>query len=63
MTSIEEGNKQNAVCCVDCGVKHLTEQQKKVSYPVTFHQGICCVCGNNKSVTSIRHYNNLNKKP
>lgn len=57
-------NEENKVCCVDCGVKYLTQDQKKIGYPVTFHRAKCCVCGKTKDVTSIRHYNNLiNKKP
>ncbi len=55
--TIIEGNK---VVCFDCGVKYLTEKQKQQGgNAVTFHQGICCQCGMEKSVTSVRHYNNL----
>jgi len=52
---------QNYVC-VDCGVKYLTEEQKKNRYATTFHIGKCCECGKEKGVTNIRHYNYLREK-
>ena len=46
--------------CFDCGVKYLTERQKKNGgNVVTFNIGECCKCKQQKSVTSIRHYNYL----
>lgn len=54
---------KNEVVCVDCGVKYLTDEQKKRVGVATFNEGKCCVCGNIKSVTSSRHYNYLNQTP
>jgi len=47
--------------CVHCGVKYLTEEQKKNSYATTFNIGKCCECGEDTLVTNIRHYNYLIK--
>lgn len=47
--------------CVDCGVKYLTEEQKKNSYATTFNIGKCCECAEETLVTNIRHYNYLRK--
>ncbi len=46
-------------CCVDCGIKHLTDVQKKRAGVHTAHLGICCVCGKEKMILSTRHYNYL----
>lgn len=50
-----------AYVCHSCGVKHLTKEQKqdKNRSITTFHQADCDVCGLNKPVTHIRHYNYL----
>jgi len=47
--------------CVDCGVKHLTEEQEKKGSNRTFTLNRCIVCKEIKHVTSTRHYNYLNK--
>lgn len=49
------------VVCVDCGLKYLTDEQKKRGGVTTFHEGECFLCGQTKPVTSIRHYNYLNQ--
>lgn len=47
--------------CFECGKNFLTEAQKKSGGDcVTFHQNTCGLCGEDKSVTNIRHYNYLN---
>jgi hypothetical protein len=53
-------NGREAECCVDCGVPYLTDKQKREGNVTTFHNGQCCVCGEEKQVTSARHYNYLN---
>lgn len=53
---------ETEVCCVDCGVKYLTEKQKENSGVATSNIGICCICGKEKNVISIRHYNFLKTK-
>lgn len=51
-------NRTSDYICIDCGVKYLSEQQKQSGGNVTtFHQNDCGICGENKGVTSIRHYN------
>ena len=53
---------ENDVVCFECGVKYLSEQQKQSGgNAVTFHEDKCCECGEVKSVTSVRHYNYLQK--
>ena len=42
--------------CYDCGVKHLTEEQKKNPRAITFWEGKCSECGEKKMVTNDRHY-------
>jgi hypothetical protein len=55
-----EIENENKVCCADCGIKYLKDNNiKREGHAVTFSPGICCVCGEEKSTTSIRHYNNL----
>lgn len=57
---VSKMQNDNDVVCFECGIKYLSEQQKKgEGSAVTFHWGKCCECGVEKSVTSIRHYNNL----
>ena len=51
----------NGYVCVECGVKHLTEHQKKRGSVTTFHKGECIKCKRTKLVTSTRHYNYLRK--
>lgn len=54
---------KNLKCCIPCGVASLTKDQiKKLGGVVTTNLGICCVCGKQTDVVSIRHYNYLNKK-
>ena len=42
--------------CIACGVKRLRDEQKKQRKAVTFHEGICCECGEFTMVTNIQHY-------
>lgn len=50
-------------CCFDCGVQFLTESQKeyreKNTLAVTAFEADCCLCGEKKGVTDIRHWNRL----
>jgi len=51
-------NKETAgYVCVECGLKH-GDTKGGVS---TFHEGKCDMCGEIKSITSVRHYNWLRK--
>ena len=43
--------------CYNCGIKYLTEEQKKKGSVTTFHLGTCDECGKKEAITSIRHYN------
>ncbi len=47
--------------CFDCGLKYLTEKQKKEPDTVTAWNGWCIECKKNKPVTSTRNFNYLNK--
>lgn len=50
----------NEVCCVDCGVKFMRENNLKLTdAAITANKGICCVCGQEKLIVPIRHYNYL----
>jgi len=51
-----------AYICIECGVKYLSEEQKKRSNIATFHDGECVECKSFKSVTDERLYNWRNKK-
>ncbi len=56
--------QENDCCCIPCGIKFLTEAQKKKGGSVaTSNHGICCVCGSETTVLPIRHYNYLNPIP
>jgi hypothetical protein len=48
--------------CSECGVKYLTEQQKKENRVCTFFLGTCGLCKKQAAITHIRNYNYLNKK-
>lgn len=49
--------------CFDCGVGFLTEEQKQSNEMLsTWHNGICCVCNEDKQVTHKRIYNYLRLK-
>jgi hypothetical protein len=50
------------IICSDCGIKYLTEEQKKEEKVVTFHFGICDECSNKAAVTSVRNYNYCKKE-
>lgn len=51
-------DRKSDYVCIDCGVQFLTDEQKKAGgYPTTFHQGECCLCEKDKSITNIRRYN------
>lgn len=56
-----EGRTSDYVCA-DCGVKYLTEKQKKQDRVSTFHLNICGLCGEEEGVTHIRTYNYLQVK-
>jgi hypothetical protein len=61
MFSQEEiNNKTSDYICFDCGKLFLTEEQKKEEKIVTANLGFCCLCGENKLLSSIRHFNWLN---
>ena len=48
--------------CVDCGQQYLTRKQRiEGSLNVIFSRAECGLCGDVKSVTSIGHYNHLQK--
>jgi hypothetical protein len=51
--------------CPSCGIRFLTAEQihrrGMADWVVTMHEGVCCVCGETKGVTHIRHYNHLRK--
>lgn len=53
-------NRTSDYVCVDCGQQFLTEKQRANPRICTFHQSTCCLCGEEKGVTNIRHYNYLN---
>lgn len=49
--------------CFDCGypfIEHLCHEG--VLTVATFRKGICCLCLEEKSITHIRNYNNLQLK-
>lgn len=48
--------------CISCGVKFLSEKQKKQGGVTTVHKGECGLCGEITSITHIRKYNWLIKK-
>lgn len=50
--------------CYNCGKEYLSAEQKRNSaYNIsTLHQGICCVCLEEKGVTHKRNYNYLKKQ-
>lgn len=51
-------DRKSDYVCIDCGVQFLDDKQKARGGSVTtFHQGECCLCGKDKSITNIRHYN------
>lgn len=47
--------------CIDCGVKYLTEDQKKDDRITTVSDSDCGLCGEHKPTKHIRHYNYLRK--
>lgn len=53
-------NRTSDYVCVECGQQFLTEKQRANPRICTFHQSTCCLCGEEKGVTNIRHYNYLN---
>ena len=57
LTNLRE-NRTSDYCCVDCGVKFIKKDKMNITI-ATFHKSICGVCGKEKSVTHIRHYNYL----
>jgi len=48
--------------CFDCGNKFLTEEQKNEETVSTMHMSKCGLCGKEKGVCHMRHFNWLNKK-
>ncbi len=59
-TQAQIDNRKSDYVCFDCGVLFLTEEQKKSEgSQVTFSVSDCCLCGENKGTTNIRHYNRL----
>lgn len=52
-------NRKYDYVCFDCGPQFLTEEQKKRETIVTAHMSECGLCGEEKSVTSIRKWNYL----
>lgn len=51
--------KEPVWVCWDCGMPYLTEKQKQQGGAITAHINICDVCGENKTVTHVRHWNYL----
>lgn len=47
--------------CWDCGTTFLKESQKDINNVVTVHKSTCGLCGEEKSVKHIRHWNWLKK--
>jgi len=54
-------DKNNSYVCLDCGNKYMEEQGLPVSGVCTCHKGICCCCGEEKTVTHERQYGWLAK--
>lgn len=58
----KEENRISDYVCIECGTKYLTEKQKQAGgFCTTFHQGVCGLCQEEKSITHIRAYNYLRK--
>ena len=59
-TQEQVDNRKSDYVCFDCGVQFLTEEQKNGGGSVsTFSVSECCLCGEEKGTTHIRHYNRL----
>lgn len=54
----EPKDRTSDYCCIDCG-KEYVKDKKPIITIVTFHTGICGICGETKSITHIRVYNYL----
>ncbi len=54
-------NRTTDYVCFDCGRLFLTDKQKKIGSVVTCHKAECCLCGQLKAVTHIRHFNYLHQ--
>jgi len=50
-------NRTSDYVCSNCGMKYLTEEQKRRDIIVTSHFDNCGLCGEFTSVINIRHYN------
>jgi len=50
-------NQRVNYVCTQCGEPYLTKEQKEQDEILTFHIGICGVCGKKRGVTHIRAYN------
>lgn len=50
-------NRTSDYVCWDCGLPFLTDEQKKREGVVTAHTAVCGLCGKEKGVTHIRHWN------
>jgi hypothetical protein len=47
----------NPYICYACGIKYLTREQREQDRVSTWHEGTCCECGHEASVTHVRAYN------
>ncbi len=61
---IEQGQDRSSdYVCIECGVQYLSDRQlRNGGNDTTFFMGECGLCGEEKSITSIRHYNYLSPK-
>lgn len=57
ITQSQIDNRHSDYVCWDCGRQFLTEAQKKRDGVVTAHKSACGLCGEEKAVTHIRHWN------
>lgn len=59
-TQEQVDNRTSDDICFDCGHEFLTEKEKQgEGRAVTAHLDICGLCGEEKLVTDIRHFNYL----
>lgn len=54
-----EKDRKSDYVCVKCGVKYLTEKQKKQNNVCTFFLGTCALCNEKAAITHVRNYNYL----
>lgn len=60
-TQIEVDKRSSDYICLPCGLNFITKEEYyfKTNGVVTYHEGICGLCNEVKSICHIRHYNYL----